>query len=319
MENANCNELSQWVEQRIALLTPPADWEPNTAVAGARFASRIREQPRGFRRRRLIWAAATLAGGLLLLAPATRVAAQQVWQWLTVGGFEVVRVDLASLPDEAKSLSMHLLNQPAKPALAHNIEEAAHNAGFTPRLPGPGALSETVQLSTLGPMSFGTTLRTADLELALHKAGVQDLSVPKQWDGAQIILQVGSTVTAAWPQTDVTLMQGLPPKLVAPAGFDMGGFATAALRAVGMSRDAAQRFGQRIATAPAMLLGIGAEDRSAIREVRLRSGPATLIEDIGDSNRIERVELLWSVSDRVYALSGNVTAEVATRIANSVE
>jgi len=86
-----------------------------------------------------------------------------------------------------------------------------------------------------------------------------------------------------------------------------------------MSRKAAQRYRQRIATAPAMLLGIGAEDRSAIREVRLRTGPATLIEDIGDGGRIERVELFWSVPDRVYALSGNVTAGVATSIANSVE
>jgi hypothetical protein len=39
-----------------------------------------------------------------------------------------------------------------------------------------------------------------------------------------------------------------------------------------------------------------------------------LIEGFGD-----RIELLWSVPDRVYLLSGDVTADVAMSIANSIE
>jgi len=305
MENAN----------RIELLAPPADWQPDATAAYLRFAARLSKKRRSLKQPRLAWAAtAALLCVIVLVAPSSRVAAQQVWQWLTVRRVEVVRVDVDSLLAEAKSMQLQPLNKPAPPASARDIGEAAQIAGFTPRLPRPGSLSGAPQLSTQGPQSFGTTFRTADLELALRKAGVLDQAVPKQWDGAQIILQIGSTVTAAWPRPDLTLTQALPPKIVAPSGFDLGAFATAVLRGVGMSRETAQRFGQRMATEPMILMGIRPQDMVATREVMLRSGPATLFEGFGD-----RIELLWSVPDRVYLLSGDVTEEVVTSIANSVE
>lgn len=304
MENANS----------IELLAPPADWEPNAAAAHARFAARLHQEPRGFRPPWLVWVATAILVCLLLIVPATRVAAQQVWQWLTVRHIELVRVDLDSLPEEAKSMRMQPLNKPAPPVSVRDIGEATQTAGFAPRLPRSGALSGTAQMSTLGPQSFGTTFRTADLELALRKAGAIDQAVPKQWDGAQIVVQIGSTVTAAWQRPDLTLTQALPPKIVVPAGFDLGAFATAILRGVGMNRETAQQFGKRMAIEPMMLMGIRLQDMAATREVTLHSGPATLIEGLGD-----RVELLWSVPDRVYLLSGDVGAEVAMRIADSVE
>jgi hypothetical protein len=67
--------------------------------------------------------------------------------------------------------------------------------------------------------SKGTVLRAADLQLALQKAGVSDEAIPREWDGAQLTLQIGATVMAEWH--DVALMQGLPPVLSTPPGFDL--------------------------------------------------------------------------------------------------
>jgi hypothetical protein len=317
MDNSNINELSQWVEDRTTLLAPPAHWEPDPKVARARFEARLRRRS-ALERYWLVGAvAASLLCAVLLVNPRTRALAQQLWQWITVGGIEVVRVDFDSLPEEARSLEPRLVNQPAPPHVVDDMQEAAQRVGFAPRLPRPGILSGTPQISILDSMLFVNVLKVADLELALQKAGVSDEAIPRDWDGAQLTLQIGATVAAEW--VDVMLIQGLPPVLSTPPGFDLGAFSTAVLRAVGMKRETARRFGHRMITEPALLLGIGTEGEVAIREVRLHTGPATLIEDFSDNGQLERVTILWSVPDRVYVLSGAFSADLATAVANSID
>ena len=321
MQNAKGTELTPWVEKSVALLAPPADWEPNVRGAHARFEARLRQdRPQSAWKRYWLLgaAAASLVIVALLMNPGTRALAQQLWQWMTLGRIEVARVDFDSLPEEAASLRIEAFSKPAlPPQIVRDLQEAAQHAGFTPRLPRVGILPGAAQLSVMGPMSFGTVLRAADLELALHRAGVVDETVPPQWDGTRIALQIGATSYAEWP--GVTLTQALPPEVSTPSGFDFGAFTTAVLRAAGMDREPAQRFGRHAATAPALLLGIGAEGEVLIREVSLRTGPATLIEDYGDAGQIERVTILWSAPDRVYILSGAISAELATAVANAVD
>jgi hypothetical protein len=164
---------------------------------------------------------------------------------------------------------------------------------------------------------FGTTVKTADLQMALKKAGVSDQRVPSDWDGAQLILHTRPAVLAEWH--DLTLMQSRPPILSMPAAFDLGEFATAVLRAVGMDRAAAQQFGRGMAASPALFLGITTEDKVKISDVKLRTGPATLIEDFDDRSAPQRVTLIWVATDRVYVLSGAVTLPFAVAVANAVE
>jgi hypothetical protein len=82
---------------------------------------------------------------------------------------------------------------------------------------------------------------------------------------------------AEW--NDVALWQWKPPALTASSNVDIGALTTAVLRALGMNPEAALRFGHRMTTAPALLLGIGEEEAVNVREVSLRTGPATMIED----------------------------------------
>lgn len=48
-------------------------------------------------------------------------------------------------------------------------------------------------------------------------------------------------------------------------------------------------------------------------------GAGTLIENYGDSGKLERVELLWSAGDRVFVFSGATSVELAKAVANSTE
>lgn len=319
MEHLNNTELNRWVEERMALLAPPADCEPDLDAARVRWADRFSAQPSARRQPWLVWATvvALACTTVLLTYPTTRVLAQQLWQKLTLGGIEVVQVNLKNLSEQVPSLILQRLDQPVPPLPASQASEAAQRVGFTPRLPHPGVLSTSAQLSTLPAMSFGTVLRTADLELTLRQAGVADQVVSPRWDGAHITLQTSPIVTATWP--DITLMQGLPPVISTPSGFDLSAFVTALLRAIGMDRENAYRLGQRTTTTPALLLGISREEHITMREVTLGAGPATLVEDLDEHGQTERITLLWSVPDRIYILSGAITADLAITIANAVE
>ena len=252
---------------------------------------------------------------LLIISPDMRTAAAQMWRTITMSRVDVVRVDFDDLPDEAASLSPQALVKLNPPMVAQGLAEAQARVGFVPRLP-QGVLGSPVRLSTMGKLSIGTVLRGSDVHLALSRAGINDEIVPNEWDGAHLALHFGESVIAEWPE--ISLMQSLPPALVTPPDFDFGSFARVMLRAAGMARVPAERYGRRMAVAPALLIGVGAGDDVALREVELKPGRATAIESFDDDGHSVRMEVIWAVADRVYLLSGMMSQDRAVAIANTV-
>jgi hypothetical protein len=316
MANDERTELNRWVEARLGSVAPPPGWEPDLDLARARTQARLGTRRPAKRYWLTAAAAACVLCGVVLLAPATRAFAQQLWRWMTVGRIEIARVDFDRLPREASSLWMKPLGTPGAPQAVADVDQAARLAGFAPRLPSPAVLSGSPRISVLAPIAYSTVLRTQDLQLALQNAGVSDAPVPDTWDGARIAAQVGSTVSAEWE--GIALAQALPVELSVPSGFDLGAFLTDILRASGMNASSAQQFGQRLAASPALLFGIPANRAVTIRSVNLDSGPGTLIESAGVDGEPGRVTLLWSVPDRVYVLRGRLSADLATAVANSM-
>ena len=271
---------------------------------------------------------------------------ERFWNWMTIVRTPL-RFRLAGLPE---SLRTYPLTEPGTPQVVSDMAEAARLSGFIPRLPRSGVLGGRPRLSVRGPMSFGTVLSTADLELALRNAGVSDQDVPKDWDGARIALQIGATVTAEWSDvpdewsgqiewSDLTLAQGLPPLVEVPSGFDLTAFTVLNLRTALLGRENALRFAQRATTAPALLFGNNGKLKVfAVREVNLRRGPATFIEEFRDLNShtnwfgfggepsVERITLLWSVPDRMYVLRGVISVpcemtslDLAAALTNAID
>jgi hypothetical protein len=193
------------------------------------------------------------------------------------------------------------------------------------------------------PMVWSTTLNVAKMEESLRQAGVTDQPIPKEWDGVVFSLTTRSAVSSVWNPGEMALSQHTPVELSAPAGFDITVYWMAALRAAGIPREQARELAERMRATPALLLGIASNNEKSIREVNLRSGPATLIEtrgerrgggpdptsvwesirrfleDIFDERKGGgRVLLIWGVEDRVYFLDAK-SAEQAITAANSIE
>jgi len=309
--------LSDWVREQTALLDPPSDWEPNARVALTRQHARMEAVAgRGVRRAGLLWAAVTtLACAALFLLPEARALAQQFWQYLTVGRVAVIRAN--AWPAGVPSPQINLAGIPIPPQRVNSIEEARWRAGFDPRLPTPGVLSGSPQLSVMLPMSMATVVKNADLKLALEKAGVRDQPVPERWDGSRLALHSSRIVIAEWP--DLLLAQSLPLTITAPPGVDFPAWSAVILRILGVGANQAKELAERMGTIPVWLLPVDSEmgRGKTIREVSLRGGPGTLIED--SDKHGGRVTVVWSVGDRVYLLSGRISAELAITTANAVE
>jgi len=318
MENVNQEELSRWVVKQTAYLDPPAGWRPDPASALTRFHARMEaDRPRARSWRWLVWAAAAaLVGAVIVLLPAGRGVAQQLWQVLTVRQVAFIRVN--PWPEGVPSPQVNLIGIPIPPVPARDVNEAAARVHYNPRLPYQ-VLSGTPRLSTTFSLSAGTVVKVADLELALSKAGVTDLTVPLQWDGAQLALHTSAIVIAEWP--DIVFAQSLPLTLTAPPGFDFAAFSALILRVVGVSPGDAQRLAQRVGTAPPWLAPISPFiwERATIEEVDLNSGPATMLLETGADAASNRITVVWSVPDRVYLLSGRLSRELAIATANAVQ
>lgn len=300
---------------QTAHLDPPDGWQPDAAAALTRFRARRKtDQWRIW----LAWtaAAATVATGIVLL-PAARVKAQQLWQSMTVKQVAFIRVN--SWPDGVASPKVNLIGVPIPPIPARNVAEAGARVHYEPRLPISGVLNGSPRLSTTFSLSAGTVVKVADLELALRKAGVADQSVPAQWEGARLTLHTSGIVIAEWPE--MVLVQSLPLTLTSPPDFDFSAYSALVLRVVGVAPDEAQRFAHQVGTTPPWLAPIdrGFESKATIEQITLNSGPGTLVERDPHNGAPKSVTIVWSVPDRVYLLHGTLSRELAIATANAVE
>jgi hypothetical protein len=244
------------------------------------------------------------------------VLAQQFWQFLTVPKVAVVSV--RSWPAGVPSPQVKLIGTPIPPIPARDLEEARWRVHYDPRLPQPGVLASAPRLSTTFPLSAGTMVKVADLELALRKAGIADQRVPPEWNGAQLALHTSAIVIAEWPK--LAMVQSLPLTLTAPAGFDFAAFSALVLHVLGVAPEEARRIAERTNTAPPWLAPF-TRDFDAIaslEEITLNSGPATLLQQRGPYGKVDRTTLLWSAPDRVYVLDGQLDRELMIAVANAV-
>jgi hypothetical protein len=245
------------------------------------------------------------------------VAAQQFWQSLTVTRVAFVHVN--SWPEGVPSPQVNLIGRPLPPIPASDLDQVRWRVNYDPRMPRYGVLSGNPKLSTTFSMAAGTTIRVADLRMALEKAGVNGATVPAEWDGAQVALHTSAMVLAEWP--DAVLVQSLPLTLTAPSSFDFAVFSALCLRVVGVEPEEARRLAQRAGTAPPWLAPIDRafQEAAVMEEVSLASGPGTLlVQKARWRNTRDRVTLVWSVPDRVYLLDGTISRDLAITVANAV-
>jgi hypothetical protein len=324
-------ELSDWVQSQVSLLDPPAEWEPNVAIARGRIEGKRIAQSRF---KRYVLAGAFVIALVCLFLPALpRVAAQPGamfqwqriegwWNWFTLIKWNPPTVFLPrALPTGVKLTELQVLARVGAAQEVSGAAEASSRAGFVPRM--PRALGGFSRISVVAPMSILETITT-------------DLENPQQWP---VEFKTSAAVIATWLETGewsaVTLAQSDPPVVTGPAGFDAGEFTAAILRTYGVTlrghRDpertediagepARARFAGMPAVTAALMIGNGTGDPVAVSRVRLHSAPATMIVGpLSGMNGgaqpvtllIRRLTVLWIAAGRFYVLTGELSEPIS--------
>jgi hypothetical protein len=321
----------RWVDDRLRALDPPDTWEPATAVALARFRERAAAgaaaaTPRrgfawglgfGFGRPSAWIAAASLACLILLLTPATRAAAQRLWDVFFAERVEFVTLDVDKLPRSFTDQRIRLIG-PNHMKVA-SVREAADHARFTPRLPERDALvaeGGAPTLSVSGTITLEWRVNAADLDIAARNAGLADVHFPSQWDGARIGAHTSPLVIASYQHFE--LIQLMPLAITTPPRFDLGAFTERILRIGGLSPSAARSFAAQMSAAPFALFAISPDEEMTMRQVSLQAGQGTLVHDLNDDGSLQRTTLVWSTPDRLYAISSSLSDDEVIAIANAI-
>ena len=303
-------QLEAWVNQRLTSSLPAA-W-PDHGDGWRRLERRL-DRPR---RRVWVWAATAAAGLVAVFAlPATRTAAQRLWDQVVVGRIEVVTTDFEH-GAVAHLFSPEIRRQP-EPSPVASLEEAGNTAGFWPRLPGPGVFSSQPKFSVTDVGLAALPLDGPAIRSLAVRAGISASEVPASWNDGMLELHIGPIVVADY--NGVLLLQSLPFEMKKPADFNLELFYRIAFRSLGMSDDEARAMSVDAAMSPAYLTLVPKDEEELFTRFKTRTGTGVMISEVYGRGKIAA---LWSGVDRLYALfpaEGEISKEFVIEVANAVD
>jgi hypothetical protein len=317
-------QLDAWVHERMTAggrSSPPAEW-PDDQDGWRRLEQRFTRPRRTLprltlpRRRAWVWAAAaTMALAAVVALPATRKAAQRLWDEVFVGRIELVSTDFER-GAVAHIFSPEFRLRPEPTAVA-SLEEAGNTAGFWPRLPAAGVFASQPTFSVTDVGLAALPLDVTAIRALAERAGIPASEVPDSWKDGMLELRVGPIIVADY--NGVLLLQSLPFQLKTPADFNLELFYRIAFRSLGMSEAEARALSVDAAMSPAYLTLAPKEEQELFTKFKTKTGSGVMISEVYGPGK---VAALWSGVDRVYALfpaEGEITREFVVKVANSVE
>lgn len=345
---------SQRTSRRLAFLAPADEPVPAARTAWSRFSQRLLTQKETSMIKK--WFAipvvrfatvAVLFLALVLAFPTTRALADELLNLFRVQQVTVIPVDFTGLEQltgndalgsqlsELISSSTETTLEPGDPVDAADAEEASELAGFTVRLPQDMSPSK---ISVTDPAAFTLTVDRDKAQALLEGAGRSDLVLPDSIDGAEISIEVPSSVSAAYgtcptPLADeskgddsqipgrlypdcVILAQIPSPSVNAPAGVDVAQLAQIGLEFTGMTSEEAAAFTSSVDWTSTLVVPIP-KYAATYEQVDVDGVTGTLIQRPADDS--PQYALLWVKDGIVYTISGLGTdSQHAIDMANSL-
>jgi hypothetical protein len=299
----------QWVDDRLKVLGDHGSLPVDATRARARLRARVEH---GRVLPRPVWAAAAAAASIvvLLALPWPRAAAQQLWDRLTLGRIEIVRVTDRELPEDITAAFTFEDRSPWKEEPVQNLAEAARIAGFQPSLPPPGVLRGAPRFAVVRAMTSTTLpVRVKEVERALAAAGITDVVVPPAWEGVTLAAEGGPIVLAQYPEAMIEVAQLRPIRMTTPAGVHFDEFMEVGFRVFGRSARDAHTLAKEMLANPAILMHF--PKTAPVQDVRLHSGRGILVGGAC---------FFFNTNDRLYLVSGaNLNVSVAATLANSIQ
>ena len=284
---------------------------------------------------------------MIVAIPGTRALASELLNLFRVQQVQVVPVDFTGLEQltgdgalgnqftELISDSVDMQQEPGEPVQAASADEASQLAGFTVRIPSGMTPS---QINVTGGAAFSMTLDRTKAQALLDEAGRSDLILPASVDGAEISVDIPTSVSVAFgtcPKPgsgvsgnheqstterrypDCVILAQIPsPSVNAPADLDIEALARIGLEFTGMSPEEAAELTSTVNWTSTLLVPI--PRNAAIHEqVSVDGVTGTLIQRPSDES--PQFALLWVKDGIIYAISGlGTNSQQAIEMANSL-
>jgi hypothetical protein len=349
--------------ERLRFLSSPAqDTGLSTASAWKKFNHEKLAQKETSMFRKLFasplikyGASVALVIALILAFPSTRALAGELLSLFRVQRVTVVPVDFTGLQqlDDAAghnisqllSDSITMQKEPGDPVYAANTDEASQLAGFNVRAPEQITPS---RISVMSGASFSFTIDRAKVQALLDEAGRNDLVLPEDVDGADVSINIPSSVSIAYgtcpePSSDseaareakretetslsrsqlyadcIILAQIPSPEVSAPASLDIAKLAQIGLEFTGMTAEEAAEFTSTVDWTSTLVVPIP-QDGTSYQQVPVDGVTGALIErTIDDGDDAPQFALFWVKDGIIYTIGGlGDNSQKALEIANSL-
>jgi hypothetical protein len=297
---------------------------------------------------------ALLAFALVFAFPATRALASELLNLFRVQQVTVVPVDftgMQQLDDESGhnisqliSDSVTMQKEPSDPVNVASADEASQLAGFNVRAPQDMTPS---RISVMSGASFSFTIDRDKMQALLDEAGRDDLVLPEEVDGADVSVNIPSSVSIAFgtcPEpsneseaererqremetsgsraelyADCIILAQIPsPEVSAPASLDIAKLAQIGLEFTGMTAEEAAEFTSTVDWTSTLVVPIP-QNAASYQQVTVDGVTGTLIERPDDGDDAPQFALFWVKDGIIYTIGGlGSNAQQALDIANSL-
>ena len=298
---------------------------------------------------RTAWVALGLVAALALALafPQVRVIANSFLGLFRVQRVTVIQVDPGNLPQQlGSSAQLEALfaddvkiEESGESQVAADADEASRLAGFEVRL--PEAIQEERSLKVFPSTRLSFAIDLPRVQAILDEIGREDIRLPAELDGATVMVDLDTTVTALYgecedvlreanrdasvhaesqlgPRLDncVTLVQTSNPDVSAPEDLDLAQLGQAYLELLGMTPDEAAQFSQNTDWTSTLVIPIPRYGTS-YETVSVDGVEGTFIQQELENHSLQYV-LIWIKGEQLYALTGPGDVQDALEIANSI-
>ena len=295
--------------------------------------------------------------GLLILTlvfafPSTRALAGELLNLFRVQQVTVVPVDFTGMEQlngavgnnisQLISDSVTMQKEPTDPTNVANTDEASQLAGFNVRAPQDITSS---RISVMSGVSFAFTIDRAKAQALLDEAGRSDLVLPEEVDGADVSVNIPSSVSIAFgtcPEPsnyseaaremdrekntsgspgrvykDCIILAQIPsPEVSAPASLDIAKLAQIGLEFTGMTSEEAVQFTSTVDWTSTLIVPIP-KNAASYQQITVDGVTGTLIERPSDD--APQFAVFWVKDGIIYTIGGlGNNSQKALEIANSL-
>jgi hypothetical protein len=301
----------------------------------------MNNQNRTVRKNLLRWSPALLAASVIIAAvllvtfPPAQAVAQDFLNLFRVKKFAAITIDSARANQlESSNLDMDKLfsdnvqitQDPGKPVQVASVQEASTRAGFQVAVPLAVPQGAKPKVYVQGAGAAVLTVDTNKAQSILETLGINDVQIPAQLNGAKINISKPAAVQLEYTLKNGTimLMQSPSPEVDLPAGVNLQQLGEIGLRVLGLSKQEAHDFAQKVDWSSTFLIPIPA-DAGEVRQVTVNGADGLMITSNGTAKNGRSpyakgdAVVLWASNGMVYAMQGNSNAVDLLELANSVQ